>query len=94
MATYAEYRAAQKVVNNYRREALENVKEYVRSGKSALGNVIVNGNSPMPEGGYYLDFSMEIGVREDGTVLVWATAENDETTPFRVPVEVLDGVLV
>lgn len=93
MTTLAEYQTAQETVKNFRGEALDRVKDYVRSGQSVLGNtVVLNEDTQYGTGGVYLDFSMEIGVK-NGTVLVWATDNDDETIPFRVPVEVVDGVL-
>lgn len=92
MTTLAEYKTAQETVNSFRGEALARVKDYVRSGQSALGNAVLNEDTEYGTGGVYLDFSMEIAVK-NGTVLVWATDNDDETIPFRVPVEVVDGVL-
>lgn len=97
MTTYAEYKAAQETVNSYRGIALKRVEDYVRSGKSPFGAIRVNDFTPAdnPAEVYFLDFSMEIGVRKDNTVLVWANPMDDgDSTTAYIPLDVLDGKLV
>lgn len=97
MTTYADYKTAQETVGAYRAIAKSRVEDYVRSGKSGFGAIRVNDFTPDDDASqvYSIDFSMEIGVRKDGTVLVWATPMDDgESLVAYVPVEVLDGVLV
>lgn len=97
MTTYAEYKAAQETVNSYRALAKARVEEYVRSGKSPFGAIRVHDFTPgdNPADVYFLDFSMEIGVRKDNTVLVWASPMDDgEPMTAYIPLDVLDGVLV
>ena len=98
MTTFAEYKAAQGTVNSFREVARKRVTDYVRSGKSGFGDIPVYdfASNENPENAYSIDFSMEIAVRKDGTVLVWASPinEEDESLTAFVPLEVLDGVLV
>lgn len=89
MATYFEYCKAQDTVNSFRREALENVKSYIRSGQSSLGKVNVHDYLDGTPDNYAIEFGMEIRVRENGNVLVFATPENGETVPLQVPVSAL-----
>lgn len=98
MTTFAEYKTAQEAVNSFRKEALDRVITYVRSGKSSFGDIPVYdfASNDNPENAYSISFSMEIGVNADGNVLVWANPinEEDDSLTARIPVEVLDGVLV
>jgi hypothetical protein len=97
MTTYADYKAAQEIVGSYRAIALDRVTDYVRAGESMLGKIRVNDFAPGddPADVYILDFSMEIAVRKNDLVLVWATPMDDgESIPFTVPLAILDGVYV
>lgn len=90
MTTFAEYRAAHDIMNDFREQALARVIEYVKSGKSEAGEIAVGG--PKQPRSFSPNFAAFIRPDKDGKVLVNLNPVGGRfaVDTIKVPKEVLD----
>lgn len=91
MTTFAEYKAAQDTMNDFRTEALERVVAYIKSGKSEAGDVAVGGKS-QPRS-FSPNFTAFIRPDKNGQVLVSLNPNGGRFAidTIKVPLSVLEG---